>query len=774
QLDKKVKEKINEQSLVQNQTYNPYELIMGFEDTTSSATKANLANVLQTNSTTILDTQTELWELVDSIVIIGGNTLVGLNSIITHIGNTQPFVTFVEPNYEYDYQDLIPNDVDFIQQWGLRNTGQTNGTIDADIKATDAWDIFPSSSSIVIGLLDTGVDYLHPDLANHIWTNNNETPNDGIDNDNNGYVDDYHGYNFVFNNGNPIDNNGHGTSVAGIITAERDNNIGVAGVCDAKVMALKVFDANGKTRTSRIVRALNYAINMGVDITNNSWGGAIFSNAIYRAIQRTETAGQLFVAAAGNIAYDNDINGFYPAAYNVNNIITVGATDDNDLKTNFSNYGQTTVDLFAPGEAIYTTKLNSTYGNVNGTSFAAPFVTGALALMKTEFPTFTIHQLKNKLLAGVDTLANLQSYSVSSGRLDLAKSLDVTYSIVSLPNNVIVVDKDATGNNDGTSWADAYTDLQDALAAANFGDEIWVAEGTYYPTTTSNRNLSFELKQNVKLLGGFDGTEISKNQRDWNNYITVLSGDIGVLNTSSDNSYHVVRADFFADSTAILDGFIVRDGYGNSSSADDRKGGGITIIAGNPIIKNCSFIDNYAQDEGGAIFVDTDPNRNIRILGSKINNNSISSGEGGGISIKTCHNIILSNCELKHNTISGTGEGSVIYATLCNNVYLDSITVDSNSIGSTTTANGGICIEEAQDIFVFNTICNNNNARIGSGFYLHNCNDILFQNFVVNNNTSILYGAGVYIFGSNNIIITNLDCNDNLATHNGGVFYITT
>ena len=193
-------------------------------------------------------------------------------------------VSYVEPNFALWTTATMPNDPSFGQLYGLHNTGQSAGKIDADIDAPEAWDITTGGANVVVGVIDTGVDYTHPDLAANMWRNTGETPNNGIDDDANGFVDDYHGYDFVgVGDGNPMDDHYHGTHVAGTIAGVGNNGVGIAGVSwNAKVMALKFLSASGNGTTEDAIEAVNYTTMMrkrGVNIalTNNSWGGAEFS-----------------------------------------------------------------------------------------------------------------------------------------------------------------------------------------------------------------------------------------------------------------------------------------------------------------------------------------------------------------------------------------------------------------------------------------------------------------------------------------------------------------
>jgi len=273
---------------------------------------------------------------------------------------SNPNVEYAEPNYTYQI-DSIPDDPRFNELWGLHNTGQTGGTNDADIDAPEAWDIQPGSSDHVIGVIDTGVDYTHEDLADNMWINPGEIPGDGIDNDGNGYIDDVYGINAITSNGDPMDDHNHGTHVAGTIGAIGNNSKGIIGLNPSvKIMALKFLNASGSGYNSDAIECIEYIITMknrGVNIkaTNNSWGGGSFSQALYDAIKSLRDNDILFVAAAGNDDSDNDITPHYPSSYNLENIISVAATDHNDRLAYFSNYGETSVDVAAPGVKILST-----------------------------------------------------------------------------------------------------------------------------------------------------------------------------------------------------------------------------------------------------------------------------------------------------------------------------------------------------------------------------------------------------------------------------------
>ncbi|CAD5979954.1 Thermitase [Planktothrix rubescens NIVA-CYA 18] len=321
-------------------------------------------------------------------------------------------------------QATTPNDPSYSQLWGLNNTGQDGGTPDADIDAPEAWDIQKGDPNLVIGVIDTGVDYDHPDLSANIWTNPGEIAGDGIDNDSNGYIDDVRGWDFASNDNNPMDVHGHGTHVAGTIAGKGNNGVGVTGVAwNAKIMPLKYLNDSGVGPTSNAILAINYATAKGVKLTNNSWGGGGYSQALYDAINTAGQQGALFIASAGNESNNNDANPAYPASYDLANIISVASTTRTDGLSSFSNYGATTVDLGAPGSSIYSTLPNSSYGTLSGTSMASPQVTGAAALLWSQNPTWTAQQVKNKLMQTTDPISALSGKTVTGGRLNINNAL---------------------------------------------------------------------------------------------------------------------------------------------------------------------------------------------------------------------------------------------------------------------------------------------------------------------------------------------------------------
>ncbi|HUE72289.1 MAG TPA: Calx-beta domain-containing protein [Pirellulaceae bacterium] len=343
-----------------------------------------------------------------------------------------PLVVYAQPNYRVHVQNT-PNDPGFGNLWGLHNTGQTGGTSDADIDAVEAWDNWTGNGSTIVAVIDTGVDYTHSDLAGNMWTNPGEIPGNGADDDGNGIIDDYYGANFIYRDdfgnptGDPYDDHYHGTHVAGTIGAIGDNGVGVTGVSwDVQIMAIKFLDSGGGGYTSDAIDGLNYAVSMGAMISNNSWGGGPFDQGLYDAIQSAGLLGHVFIAAAGNSGVNADSSPMYPAAYDLDSIISVAATDHDDALAYFSNYGATSVDLGAPGVDIYSTMPGNTYGYLSGTSMASPHVSGVAALIRDLNPGWTAQQVKDQLLTTVDQISALSGISVTGGRLNAAAAVTGT------------------------------------------------------------------------------------------------------------------------------------------------------------------------------------------------------------------------------------------------------------------------------------------------------------------------------------------------------------
>lgn len=337
---------------------------------------------------------------------------------------------YVEPDYIAEIS-LQPTDTAFLDGtlWGLRNTGQFGGVPGADISATNAWDITTGSTNVVVAVVDTGIRYTHQELAGQMWRNPGEIPANGLDDDGNGYVDDVFGINAITGSGDPLDDHSHGTHCAGTIGAAANDGYPHVGVAwQVRLMACKFLGASGGGTYSDAVEAIDYAVSKGAKILNNSWGGYGYSRALYEAIDRARLQGVLFVAAAGNEENDNDIIPAYPASYPLENIISVAAIDRRDRLADFSNYGLKTVHLGAPGVDIFscTTDSDSSYEIWDGTSMAAPHVTGVAALILSRYPSADLEEVRARILLGTVPTTALQGRTTTGGRLNAYYSLSMS------------------------------------------------------------------------------------------------------------------------------------------------------------------------------------------------------------------------------------------------------------------------------------------------------------------------------------------------------------
>lgn len=354
-------------------------------------------------------------------------------------------VLFAVPNHTYELPEFEkgnmpqagaestdptkPNDPMMGQLFGLHNEGQTGGKVNADIDAPEAWQIHTGRTQAeggpLVAVIDTGVDYNHVDLAANMWTNPGEVAGDGIDNDGNGVVDDLHGYNAVNDNGDPMDRHGHGSHVAGTIGAVGNNAEGVVGVNQkANIMGVKIFSDDGRTNAAAIIRGIQYSTQMGARITNNSWGGGPANEGIKEAFAQSPA---MHIVAAGNARNNNDVRPFYPANYELPNIISVAATDHNDQIARFSNYGANTVHIGAPGVDIVSTVPGDKYDSYSGTSMASPHVAGAATLLVSQYPEMSNSELRERLLGGTEQVDALKGKTTTGGRLNVNNAIQENF-----------------------------------------------------------------------------------------------------------------------------------------------------------------------------------------------------------------------------------------------------------------------------------------------------------------------------------------------------------
>jgi subtilisin family serine protease len=326
-----------------------------------------------------------------------------------------PLVSYAEPNLILR-KSSAPNDTLFGSLWAMENTGQTGGTADADIDATTAWSVTTGDIRVRVAVIDSGIDYNHPDLAANMWPGRGydfyEDLGDPADPTDDDLMDD-----------DPMDEDGHGTHVAGTIGALGNNNLGVVGVnWRTELMAIRFLGPMGGT-TEGAIASIEYAVKNGARISNNSWGGNFWSSAIYDAVAAAGRAGHLFIAAAGNDGLDADLNMVTPSSFNLPNMIVVAASDHNDQPAFFTNFGTQNVHLAAPGVDILSTWLNAQYNVISGTSMASPHVAGVAALILSQNPQLSIDAVKNLILSSVDTVSGWDELVSTGGRLNAGRAL---------------------------------------------------------------------------------------------------------------------------------------------------------------------------------------------------------------------------------------------------------------------------------------------------------------------------------------------------------------
>lgn len=357
-----------------------------------------------------------------------------------------PNVVYAEPNYIYSVNPIrgqafsskkveaspfaevnvaTPNDPRFQELWGLRNTGSNEpkgsaGVEGVDVNAMNAWNITTGSRNVKIAVIDTGVDYNHPDLKQNTWTNLAElNGKPGVDDDGNGYIDDIHGYDFANHDGDPMDGHGHGTHCSGTIGAVHNNQTGVAGVMsDVTIVPVKFLGDDGSGTLESAIEAIDYATALNVDLMSNSWGGGGYSQALFDAIKRASDKGIIFTAAAGNESSNNDTTPAYPASYKIPNVVSVAAITAQNGLAYFSCYGRNSVHIGAPGHNILSTVAGGKYEVMSGTSMATPHVSGVLGLLLSKEGRMPHDTMKERLMMTSVPVAALRGKTMTAGRID--------------------------------------------------------------------------------------------------------------------------------------------------------------------------------------------------------------------------------------------------------------------------------------------------------------------------------------------------------------------
>lgn len=410
----------------------------------------------------------------------------GLSHVLTSLPVDKALaVLSANPNVEYAEPDYVqravavPNDTYFGLQWGFNNIGQsingTTGLFDADIDMAEAWDVTTGGTGCQVAVIDSGVQWSHPDLAANVWSNPGEIPGNGVDDDGNGLIDDTRGWDFYADDSNPDDENGHGTHVAGTIAAVSNNGTGVAGVAwNCKVVPLRFLGPDGSGSTADAISTLNYAVAKGIKVSNNSWGGGGYSSALYDAIANARRSGHAFVAAAGNDGVNTDGVPHYPSSYNLDNIISVAATDNRDQLASFSNYGANNVDIGAPGVDIASTYMGSNYVWMSGTSMASPHVAGVAGLLYQRNPGLGYSEIVARILSTARPIAALAGKSVTGGVLDAYAALTAGAAINSAPTATIASPASGAVFISGSNivFSGSASDAEDGNLSANL---VWTS-----------------------------------------------------------------------------------------------------------------------------------------------------------------------------------------------------------------------------------------------------------------------------------------------------------
>jgi YD repeat-containing protein len=346
-----------------------------------------------------------------------------------------PAVELVEPNFLISRdQATTPGDPRFSEQWALQNTGSTGGQPGADIQAMQAWAKNTGASTTVVAVIDSGIDFTHPDLQNNQWTNNAEQENNR-DDDHNGLTNDLHGWDFVADDNDARDEQGHGTAVAGIIAAQGNNSIGITGVMwRASLMSLRVLDNTGMGEIADAVEAIDYAAGHGAQVINCSWGTDEESLALKDAIERAGTSGAVLISSAGNGGRNIESEPYYPSSFGLSNQIVVAATDNFDHLPSWSNYGATHVTVAAPGTDILTTRIGGDYTIVTGTSASTPMVTGVVGLIKTQRWWLSAAGTRAAIVEGARRVAEFNGKVSSGGVVSASGSLNALQGPDTQPN----------------------------------------------------------------------------------------------------------------------------------------------------------------------------------------------------------------------------------------------------------------------------------------------------------------------------------------------------
>ena len=474
--------------------YSAEQIIIGYEDEATTTEKIALRKKSRDDVEAISSEAISPRDLKTEVIKLGKK--VSVKEAIKRLRN-QPGIKFVEPDYKV-YKLATSTDSYFVdgRLWGMYGPNTTPAN-QFGSNAAAAWAANKTgSANVAVGIIDEGVQVLNPELAPNIWVNPGEIAGDRIDNDRNGYIDDINGWDFANNNASVYDGGNldqHGTHVAGTIGARANNGTGVVGVnWDVKIISTKFLAATGGT-TSNAIRALDYITDLkrrgvaNIVATNNSWGGGGFSQALLDAINRGGDQNILFIAAAGNSGANNNTVVSYPSNYVCNNagarnwdcVIAVAAINSAGAKSSFSNFGSTTVDIGAPGEAIFSTvPVAPGWASFSGTSMATPHVTGAAALCESINPLLSALQIRDAILSTKALTSSLAGLTTTGGRLDINAMATYCFDLSYIP--LTLANPAATQTLPAGVTGTAY--LQRIQTLNGTGQNIWSITSGSLPT----------------------------------------------------------------------------------------------------------------------------------------------------------------------------------------------------------------------------------------------------------------------------------------------------
>jgi len=650
-------------------------------------------------------------------------------------------IEYAEPNYIAQIC-VEPDDPGYSQQWGL-----------PAIHASEAWDIETGDSTSIIGIIDTGIEWDHPDLYDNIWNNWDEIPDNGIDDDGNGYIDDVKGWNFISDNNDPYDDNGHGTHVSGIAAASTNNGIGIAGTSwGSKIMIIKALSHTGTGSYGDLAQSVNYAANNGAKVINMSLGGYANSYTLKMAIENAYTT-SVIVAAAGNDGYPVEKTSksaafpFFPAAYSfVNGVISRGVMGIS-LFSNFDPNGPIITnngynyEVVAPGEFIYSTMIGHSYASLTGTSMAAPFVSGTVALLRSHFPDWS-----NELLMG-------QLIQSSGFSINAYAALTLTPEPVLASQEYTVIDTLPGCDQDGI--ADAGETIEMVFTVKNFWAQADTVEMTLRLVRPWHDSTYVNIIDSVSTLGSISAYATKNNE---NNPFVLDISSITPNNSNILMEYSISCAN---SDTVWSDTFWLTTQKGTNihgiiSEDTTLSNDYLYIVNGNMLVNPGITL---TIEPGTRIQFDAD--KYLRIDGCLI-----------AIGVVDSMIVFTSNCQTHTPgdwaTIKFTGSSEdAVFDTAGNYLSGSILKYSEIELGK------GVSIDNCSPYIVHSTIHDNcTDEGPGSGIYLNNSNSHIENNLIYENNASDSwtlngYGAGIGIRGGSPFIAYNI-IESNYGTCLGG------